>query len=206
MNRYTIDVNKIIGNKYNRWTILEYYPKIKKLKLHSKCLCLCDCGKKKIVDYYEVTSGMSKSCGCLQKEYATRHGLCFTSEYRAWIDIKTRCYKKNCKAFKYYGGRGIQVCESWLNSFDNFIKDMGSKPSPELSLDRIDNDGNYEPSNCRWATRKEQIFNRRTETKEKVKLLCIKCGTEYFVRHGLIGESKHCGWKCRTGKERIKGG
>ena len=84
-----------------------------------------------------------------------------TSEYRCWVSIRQRCYNKNTIAYKNYGGRGIVVCDRWKKSFVNFLEDMGRKGSEELSIDRINNDGNYEPVNCRWATRKEQFENNR---------------------------------------------
>ena len=81
-------------------------------------------------------------------------------EYRAWWHMKSRCLKKNDPVYKYYGDRGITVCDRWLEGFENFYEDIGPKPSPELSLDRVDNDGNYGPENCRWATRTEQNRNQ----------------------------------------------
>ena len=86
-----------------------------------------------------------------------------TSEYRAWINMNQRCYNKNTKQYKDYGGRGIKVCDRWRFSFLNFIKDMGMKASPRLTLDRINNNGDYTPGNCRWATMKQQTHNRRSQ-------------------------------------------
>ena len=104
-----------------------------------------------------------KSCGCMKPHSTSitkkKHGLGNSSEYSSWVQMKERCYNKNSKKFPLYGGRGIIVCEEWRNSFDNFIKDMGKKPEPSFSLDRINNDGNYTAQNCRWASKQQQAAN-----------------------------------------------
>lgn len=141
-------------------------------------VCQCDCGKTTTVITASLIGGNTKSCGCLSvdrsKESPTRfrpghvsthsqktHGMSDTLEYRIWILMRERCYNSKHNSYDRYGGRGIIVCDRWLDSFVNFIDDMGRRPSKDHSVDRINNDGNYEPGNCRWATHKEQSNNRK---------------------------------------------
>lgn len=127
--------------------------------------CKCDCGKSKTVEKSNLTSGNTTSCGCfalqLCRNLKMKHGLCRTKEYTCWTLMIRRCEKKNCREYKHYGGRGITVCRRWRKSFTAFLKDMGNKPTPKHSLDRINNNDSYRPGNCRWATWRQQRRNTR---------------------------------------------
>lgn len=135
--------------------------------------CECSCGNTAIISSNALSIG-TRSCGCVQLEYARNrsrtHGMAFTPVYASWNGMRDRCLNPNNQDYHHYGGRGIAVCERWKDSFENFYADMGDKPSIKHSLDRINNDGNYEPSNCRWATQQEQVRNRRPSIKPLVTL------------------------------------
>lgn len=133
-------------------------------KKQTSWVCKCDCGNTTVVMRHSLTCGLTKSCGCLQREVAvivnTTHGMSESKTYNTWRGMIDRCSSPSHEAYKHYGGRGIIVCERWL-TFENFLADMGERPAG-LSIDRYpNNDGNYEPGNCRWATPKEQRANQR---------------------------------------------
>ncbi len=164
----------IIGNRYGRLVVISKSPKSARKIFW---LCQCDCGQVATVRGDHLKELRVRSCGCLDMERMTTHGKSRTPEYHAWQAIKDRCGLPHHRNYKNYGGRGITICERWINSFENFFADMGERPTPTHSIDRWpDNDGHYEPANCRWATRKEQVDNRRNS------LLCTINGKKQCVK------------------------
>jgi len=128
--------------------------------------CECDCGEVKYIASDKLRSDETKSCGCLRLEEMKKgresnitHGMTDTPTYRSWQSMKIRCTNQSSPDWEDYGGRGIIVCDQWMNSFENFLNDMGERPSEGFSLDRIYVNGNYEPSNCRWSDMQTQMNN-----------------------------------------------
>lgn len=168
----------VTGNKYSRLTAIRFSHKQKPRNHY--WVFKCDCGNEKIIKKTHVTNGKTLSCGCYSQERKDKMKIGAITRnplHNTWEAMKARCSNKNNHAYKDYGGRGIKVCARWKDSFKNFLEDMGERPDGG-SLDRIDNDGNYETSNCRWATKKQQGRNRRTNKNITINSV-TKCVTEW---------------------------
>lgn len=151
------------GKRFTRLLVVSQAPSRQEICWN----CICDCGAERVVRQSNLISGSTKSCGCYMRDRVTKHGHCrkskpglITPEYEAWLSAKSRCRNPKYSKYEYYGGRGITICDEWVNSFSSFFEHMGPRPDGH-TLDRIDNDGNYEPGNCRWATWKQQAKNKR---------------------------------------------
>jgi hypothetical protein len=153
----------LTGTKVGRITVLSLHGAVTMSGARRRTwLCRCDCGTEWPVLGMALLSRNTTSCGCAKIEALTTHGQTHAPEYRVWWGMLGRCAKPNNSRFRDYGGRGIKVCDRW-KTFENFRADIGPRPDARFSIDRIDNDGNYEPDNCKWSTRSEQQRNKRLQ-------------------------------------------
>ena len=187
MKKVLIDLT---GKRFGRWLVLSRAPN---RRGHAYWNCQCDCGTEKVVWGNSLRRGESLSCGCLKRDMARErnisHGQTGCPTYNSWQNMKIRCYNKNRPKNVNYHDKEIIVCDRWLNSFPNFLADMGERPEG-TSIERINNDGNYEPTNCKWATRKEQgrnRYNNRMITYQGEK----KCLAEWAEELGIDYNTLH---------------
>jgi hypothetical protein len=188
----------LAGKVFGKLTVLEFVGR-KRGGGDSLWRCRCECGKSSIAYGWNLKVGNSRTCGCgvapaLLKSNIT-HGKCHTPEYRVWAGIYTRCYNANEKSWPFYGGRGITICARWRGDegFSNFLADMGPRPSRLYSIEREDVNGHYEPDNCVWATKKEQVLNKRNTLRVEcdgqiipLKTACELKGVNYYAARNRL--------------------
>jgi hypothetical protein len=184
----------ITGAKFNRWTALAYLGS-------GYWLCRCDCGSEKRIWGGNLKNGASKSCGCLLVEFCVNkktHGQTGSAEYKTWAGVKRRCLNPNEDSYPRYGGRGISVCNEWAESFEQFLRDMGPRPSSQHSIERLDNERNYEPGNCIWATPEVQVANKsnnRRITLNGITKTCAEWSRLTGIHRSVIEYRLDHGWK-----------
>lgn len=186
------------GDRYGRLTVIAVSGAVSSGKV--AWLCVCDCGTSRTVRGGDLRSGRTLSCGCLNAEKTgnrfRKHGARQTPEYSSWSAMHTRVGNPNFKQYADYGGRGISICDRWFE-FDNFLADMGPRPSLHHSIERIDGNGNYEPSNCEWADRKTQNRNRRSNrlvTYNGVDMTVAEAAEKTGLSAQLIYDRLNLGW------------
>lgn len=185
------------GQKFGRLTVVSLAPK----GCRTRWNCVCDCGNQVVVQGIDLTQNKQKSCGCFNQERRiacnTTHGMSGTVEHHSWLAMKSRCYNQNDDRYEDYAGRGISVCQQWRDSFEQFYADMGPRPPGMRSIDRINNNGNYEPGNCRWANDFCQSRNKRNNVMAEA-FGVSRCLSEWASI--LETSSSHIGWVVNRGK------
>lgn len=202
----------IIGKRFNRLKVIQFI----KSKPKNKWLCQCDCGNTAISTGYKLKSGHTKSCGCIRtekfKSRVTKHGISASHPkiYHAYMDMMARCYNPDLKNFHRYGGRGIMVCEEWKTNLESFLNwSLQNGFEENLSLDRIQNDGNYEPNNCRWIPQLKQAQNRSTTVfieHNGIKESMAATGRRYGITPQAIKFRLAKGWSVKDALESPKTG
>jgi hypothetical protein len=197
-------MNNLIGNRFGKLKVLSEENKIKGIRYFK---CICKCGNIKITRGSNLKNGSCKSCGCTRNNKLSKigkskktHGMSRTRFYKIWKGMRVRCYNKNAKEYRNYGGRGITICKEW-NNFENFKRDMFVSYRYPLTIERIDNNGNYCKDNCKWITILEQSKNKRMKKLTKEKVLKIReelkyemgkdIAKKYGISRGIVSEIKN---------------
>jgi len=180
-----------LGQRYDRLVVIERLPAKSKTDTNARWFCRCDCGRGTVAYGQDLARGKVKSCGCLNAERIMQHGMSHTHVYHVWQAMLQRCENPNAQSYANYGARGISVCPAWHN-FEAFFADMGNRPTG-YSLERENNDGNYEPENCRWATTVEQANNNRRN-----RIIVINGQSRTFAQW-----AKYAGLKWYTLRQRL---
>lgn len=205
----SLSINDVkIGDVFGNWTIVEILPKT--VNYHRHFICKCVCGEIKEIDAYNVLSGKSTSCGCVRdlktKKRMTKHGQKQTRLYNIWCGMRERCNNPNSQAYKDYGGRGISICKDWQDDYMNFYNwSINNGYDEKLTIDRINVNGNYEPTNCRWADTKTQCNNTRynimityQDKTQSLKLWCEELNLNYDMIRARWGNPS---WKDKSIEE-----
>lgn len=191
----------LTGHQYGLLTVTAFAGLSKGKRPERLWLCRCSCTTEKIVRQNNLRSGHTQSCGCHMKAQTsqanTKHGYTRTPTYVCWRNMKARCLNSNDTSYENYGQRGIKVCNRWLDNFENFLEDMGEKPSSCHSIERIDVDGDYEPANCKWATSSEQARNyrRNVHIEHNGRRQCVKdWASELGMHQSVLRYRLKAGW------------
>jgi hypothetical protein len=181
------------GDRFGRLTVVSPGPRKGR---NATWVCVCDCGKTVVRFSCNLRNGSTSSCGCYQAEQRRKRTRSYWLTYYTWVGMIVRCTKPEAKGYEHYGGRGIRVCPRWLESFENFLTDMGEKEEG-LSIDRIDVNGDYEPNNCRWASDDEQANNRRSSAMLTYKgrtQTMAQWGKEFDIDGTVLSSRIKAGW------------
>lgn len=189
------------GMRFGRMSVIE---RAENRGRRVRWLCVCDCGERRLVASDCLVTGNTKSCGCARTESlvsrnkaSATHGMCESTEHNSWNAMISRCYRESAASHRRYKSLGIKVCDRWRESFSAFLEDMGPKPSPDHTIDRVNYFGDYEPGNCRWATWKEQARNKITNVRVKAfgKTKCLADWAEYTgVKRCTVNRRNKRGW------------
>lgn len=188
----------LAGRQFGMITVLSYSHTISG---RAQWLCECQCGNRKVIPAEHLRDGVKSSCGCVPINRT--HGMRGTRIYTIWKNIRARCTNTKERGYANYAGRGIRLCERWYK-FENFYSDMGDPPTPKHSIDRINNNGNYEPGNCRWATPTEQARNRRNSViveHNGISMTCAEWDQSRGFPQGTIARRIRKGWSVNDAVE-----